>query len=646
VCGIAGFIDLHRRFCEPQAAGLVRSMSDRLTNRGPDASGVWTDVAAGIALGHRRLSIIDLSAAGAQPMVSASGLSVLSYNGEVYNPEELTPDLVGRGIRLRGHSDTEVILEAFEARGVLATAGRLIGMFALAWWDRRSRTLWLLRDRLGKKPLYYACFDGVVLFGSELKALMAHPACRRAIDRDALASYLRFGYFPSARSVLQGIRQLRPGTALEISAEGRMAGEPVEHVYWDACEIVARPQKSSDGRDLTDELECLLSDAVRRRMVADVPLGAFLSGGIDSSTVVALMQRNSARPIKTFSIGFNEPRYDEAPFAKAVAEHLGTDHTELYVEPDAALRLIPELAEWYDEPFADASQIPTLLVSHLARRHVTVALSGDGGDELFHGYPWYQFGGFLGSIADHLPLAARRGLAALLMVPSPAAWDALARLAPSARRPERLGDRAHKFAAWMWLPSCDLIFREIRSLWPDPGALVIGAREHADPMWTGTLADAVPDFRDRMPLIDLLTYLPDDILTKVDRATMAVSLEGRCPILDHRVVEFALALPRRYKADDRGRTKLILKDVLARYVPRTLFERPKQGFESPIADWLRGPLRDWAEDLLNPAALRADGLFEPAPIRQRWLEHQSGRRNWQYSLWAVLMFQVWRGRWA
>ena len=645
MCGIAGFLDLRRRLGADKATDLARAMSGRLTHRGPDASGVWSDPDAGIALGHRRLSIIDLRAAGAQPMVSASGRSVLSYNGEVYNCEDVSPDLAMRGTRLRGHSDTEVILEAFEAWGVLATVKRLIGMFALAWWDGDSRTLWLLRDRLGKKPLYYGCFDGVVLFGSELKALMAHPACRRTINRDALAGYLRFGYFSSAHSVLQGVRQLKPGTALEIAAEGSRAGEPVEHVYWDASGIAARQPRRLDGDDPTGELEALLSDAVRRRMVADVPLGAFLSGGIDSSTVVALMQQNSMRPIKTFSIGFNEPRYNEAPFAKAVAEHLGTDHTELYVEPDAALQLIPELAEWYDEPFADASQIPTLLVSRLARRDVTVALSGDGGDELFHGYPWYQFGAMLGSLAERLPLVARRSLAALLTVPSPAAWDALARLAPSARRPERLGDRAHKFAAWMWLPNCDLIFREIRSLWSEPEALVIGAREQPDPMWTGAAAESVPDFRDRMALIDLVTYLPDDILTKVDRATMAVSLEGRCPILDHRVVEFALALPQRHKSDDKGGTKLILKNVLARHVPRALFEREKQGFESPIAAWLRGPLRDWAEDLLAPAALRADNLLEPAPIRQRWAEHQSGRRNWQYALWAVLMFQEWRRRW-
>jgi asparagine synthase (glutamine-hydrolysing) len=645
MCGIAGFLDLKRRFSQPEAAELARVMADRIGHRGPDASGSWADPASGIALGFRRLSIIDLSAAGAQPMVSASGSSVLAYNGEVYNPEELRPELEQRGIRWRGHSDSEVILEAFEAWGVVATAKRLIGMFALAWWDGRTRTLWLLRDRIGKKPLYYGRFDGTVLFGSQLKALMAHPACERSIDRDALAGYLRFGCYPSARSVLRGIRQLRPGTALAIAVDGQRPGEPIEHVYWDAYEAAARKPMVGNGDELTDELEHLLSDAVRRRMVADVPLGAFLSGGIDSSTVVALMQKQSRRPVKTFSVGFDEPRYNEAPYAKAVAQHLGTDHTEIYVPGEAALELIPKLAEWYDEPFADASQIPTLLVSELARRQVTVALSGDGGDELFHGYPWYQFGARLGSVAGTLPLAARRGLAALLTVPSPSAWDSLARLTPQARRPERLGDRAHKLAAWISLPNQDLLFREIRSLWSEPEVLIPGATEPVDPIWTGAAASAVPDFLDRMPVIDLLTYLPDDILTKVDRATMAVSLEGRCPILDHRVVEFALALPREQKRAS-GKTKIILKNVLARHVPRRLFERPKQGFESPIAVWLRGRLRDWAEELLDPVRMRADGLFNVAPIRQKWLEHQSGNRNWQWALWTVLMFQEWKRRWA
>ena len=645
MCGIAGFVDLKRRFGQEAAAELGRAMTLPIAHRGPDAAGVWADAAAGVVLGHRRLSIIDLSEAGAQPMISASGASVLSYNGEVYNPEELRPDIETLGIRLRGHSDTELLVEAFEAWGVVAAAKRLVGMFALAWWDGRTRTLWLLRDRIGKKPLYYGCFGGVVLFGSQLKALMAHPACERVIDRGALLSYLRFGYFPSGCSVLTGIRQLQPGTALAIPADGPHAGEATEYVYWDPLDAAAAPRARPNGHDWTGELDHLLSDAVRRRMVADVPLGAFLSGGIDSSTIVALMQKQSTRPVKTFAIGFDEPRYNEAPYAKAIAEHLGTEHTELYVSPQAALDLIPSLTEWFDEPFADASQIPTLLVAKLARSEVTVALSGDGGDELFHGYPWYQFGARLGGLTATLPMAARQGLAALLTVPSPAAWDSLARLAPAAIMPERLGDRAHKLAAWMRLPSRDLVFREIRSLWAEPEALVPGASERVDPLWTGVASNRIPDFAERMMFIDLLTYLPDDILTKVDRATMAVSLEGRCPILDHRVIEFALRLPLACKLAGT-RTKVILKEVLARYVPPALFERKKQGFESPIAIWLRGPLRDWAEDLLDPAAMRADDLFNPEPIRQKWLEHQSGRRNWQYALWDVLMFQEWKRRWA
>ena len=620
-------------------------MAGRVTHRGPDAGGAWADESVGIAFGHRRLSIIELSEAGAQPMVSASGRSVLCYNGEVYNSEDLRPDLEAMGIRFRGHSDTEVILEAFEAWGVPATAQRLMGMFALAWWDGRTRTLWLLRDRVGKKPLYYGQFDGVVLFGSQLKALTAHPAWNGVIDRDALVGYMRFGYYSSARSVFQGVRQLQPGMAVAIRADGASAGEPTEHVYWDPHEIAARPQATQNRHDLTDTLEHLLSDAVRRRMVADVPLGAFLSGGIDSSTVVALMQKQSSRPVKTFSIGFGEAQYNEAPYAKAMAEYLSTDHNELYVAPEAALELVPRLAEWFDEPFADASQIPTLLVAELARRYVTVSLSGDGGDELFHGYPWYRFGASLGRVATALPLSARRGIAALLTTPSPAAWDSFARSVPNTLRPERLGDRAHKLAAWMALPNRDLLFREIRSLWSEPEVLVLGATEPADPIWTGAASNTVPDFMDRMPFIDLLTYLPDDILTKVDRASMAVSLEARCPILDHRVVEFALTLPREHKMKGT-RTKIILKDVLARHVPRDLFERPKQGFESPIAVWLRGPLREWAENLLDPAAMRADGLLDPVPIRRKWAEHLSGRRDWPRALWNVLMFQEWKRRWT
>lgn len=642
MCGIAGFIDLRRRRNHSEAIELAHGMADRIAHRGPDAAGSWADESSGIALGFRRLSIIDLSTAGAQPMVSASGRSVLVYNGEVYNPEELRPDLERLGLHFRGHSDTEVLLEAMEAWGPIPTLKRVIGMFAFAWWDGRNRTLWLIRDRIGKKPLYYGWFGNTLLFGSQLKALIAHPSCEVEIDRDALASYMRFGYFSSGRSVLTGIRQVRPGTALEISVSGPRAGEAREHVYWDLCELAARGQIQASSHDLVDQLEALLEDAVRRRMIADVPLGAFLSGGIDSSTVVALMQKQSTRPIKTFSIGFDEPRYDESPYAKAIAAHLGTEHTELCVTPRAALELVPTLAEWFDEPFADASQLPTLLVSSLARREVTVALSGDGGDELFYGYPWYQFGAWISGISDKLPLAARRGLAALV-APSAARWASIARLA---RRPTaRWADRVHKLAGWMTLPSTDLLFREIRSCWPEPQALVPGASEPVDSIWSGQAEAAIPDFLDRMPVIDLLTFLPDDILTKVDRATMAMSLEGRCPILDHRVVEFALALPRECKVAG-GKTKIILKDVLARHLPRPVFERAKQGFESPIAEWLRGPLKPWAEDLLDPVSMRADSVLNPAPIQQKWAEHQSGSYNWQNALWNVLMFQQWKRQWA
>ncbi len=645
MCGIAGFLDLGQRFGQRQAVDLAQAMADRAVHRGPDAGDAWADAVCGIAFGHRRLSIVELSAAGAQPMISASGRSVLSYNGEIYNPEELRPDLQARGITFRGHSDTEVMLEGFEAWGVIPTAKRLIGMFALSWWDSRDRTLWLLRDPVGKKPLYYGRFGDTILFGSQLKMMAAHPAWAGEIDRDAVTSYLRFAYFPATHSVFRGVRQVRPGTAVSIASEGPLAGQPVEHVFWDPYEAASRTKLTGSRQELTDQLERLLSDAVQRRMVADVPLGAFLSGGIDSSVVVALMQKQSARPVKTFSIGFTEAKYNEAPYAKAIAEHLGTDHTEIYLAPEAALDLVPKLAEWFDEPFADASQIPTLLVSELARRDVTVSLSGDGGDELFCGYPHYQFGNQLSRLGGALPPAGRRALATVLRSLPPAAWDVLGRAIPESKRPERIGDRMHKLAAWMSLPSRDLIFREIRSLWSDPEALVPGAKEPTDPIWTGAAEQGVPDFKDRMQFIDLITYLPDDILTKLDRATMAVSLEGRCPILDYRVIEFALRLPRQHKSDGT-RTKIILKDVLARHVPRSLFERPKQGFEAPISGWLRGPLKDWAADLLDPGAMRQDGLFNPEPIQEKWAEHQSGRRAWPNALWNVLMFQEWKRRWV
>jgi asparagine synthase (glutamine-hydrolysing) len=643
MCGLTGFLDLGRRMPQAEMLRFAGAMADTLHHRGPDDGGAWADEASGIALGHRRLAIVDLSPAGHQPMISASGRSVIAYNGEIYNAEELRPELEALGIRFRGYSDTEVILEACEAWGVERTTRRLIGMFAFALWDRAERQLDLVRDRLGIKPLYWGQMGEVVFFGSQPKSFLPHPGFRPEIDRDALATYLRFNYVPGPVSIFRHLRQVQPGRIVSINAAGGIHDRP----FWDVWDVATRgtaDRFQGSEADAVAELDALLCDAVHRRMVADVPLGAFLSGGIDSSLVVALMQTQSDRPIRTFSIGFTEQDFDEAPFARRIADHLGTDHTELYVSPQRALDLVPRLADWYDEPFADVSNVATLLVSELARSQVTVSLSGDGGDELFGGYPRSDFGRNLGGRLGAVPYPLRRALARGLRALPPNAYDLLATAMPGPIRPERPGDRAHKLAAILDLNAPERIYRQIVTMWDDPAVLVPGAREFVDPVWTGERSRAIADFIERMQFIDQATYLPDDILTKVDRASMAVSLEARVPILDHRVVEFSWRLPQRLK-NGGGRSKAILRQLLARYVPEPLFDRPKMGFETPVTHWLRGPLRDWAEDLLSERRLAEDGLLDPAPIRARWAEHLSGTRNWQYSLWTILMFQEWRDRW-
>ena len=640
MCGLAGFFDASGRRDDAALTATVAAMTDSLRHRGPDDGGVWVEAAAGIALGHRRLSIVDLSPAGHQPMVSADGRFVIAYNGEIYNTEELRAELPG--IPWRGHSDTEVLLEGCAAWGVAATARRLIGMFAFALWDRRERMLWLARDRLGIKPLYYGRFGDVFLFGSELKALRAHGEWPVEVERDALAAFLRHNYVPAPRSIYRGVAKLPPGTVLRVQP----GGEPRLEAFWSLGEVahagIADRSTMSDA-EAADRLDALLRDAIGRRMVADVPLGAFLSGGVDSSAVVALMQAQSDRPVKTFTIGFHERGYDEARHAKAVAAHLGTEHTELYVEPSHALDIIPKLAEWYDEPFADSSQIPTFLVSEMTRRHVTVALSGDGGDELFAGYNRYFWGEALWRRLGRLPGGARRAGAGLLTALPPSAWDRLFAAVPVRLRPPQAGDKLHKLADVLRLPDQAALYRRLVSHWEEPASLVPGASEAGIP-WDLMADPKMPDFVERMQRLDTVTYLPDDILTKVDRASMAVALEARVPLLDHRVVEFAWRLPMTQKIRG-GDGKWLLRQVLHRYVPRELIERPKMGFGVPIDVWLRGPLRDWAEALLDERRLRAEGFLDPAPIRRRWAEHLSGARNWQYPLWDVLMFQAWRERW-
>lgn len=640
MCGIAGLLDFRRRSGDDDLERDVLAMTNTMIHRGPDAGAVWTDAAAGIGLGHRRLSIVDLSVAGAQPMASADGRLMLVYNGEGYNAAELRTDLEGRGVRFRGHSDTEVLVEGFSLWGIEETLRRFNGMFAFGVWDRAERRLTLGRDRLGIKPLYWANLNDRLLFGSELKALRACTDWVPEIDRNAVSAFLRHNYVPSPHTIYRDVRKLQPGHLLMVSSDSAVT----ETVYWDARRVMAdTPRVSMGEAEAVDRLEELLSDAIHRQMVSDVPLGAFLSGGIDSSVVAALMQAKSGAKVRTFSIGFDESGFDESAHAAAVAAHLGTEHRELRVSPSHALELVPSLAQTYDEPFSDSSQIPTQLLAQLTRGEVTVALSGDGGDELFAGYNRYFWLRRLKRLTGWMPGPMRRGLAAGLKMPPPAMWDNFAELLPSRLRPPQPGDKVHKLAEVLTLDEMAL-YRRLISHWTNPDEVVTGASEPKGVLWGDEFGRDFPDLTERMQAADTLTYLPDDILTKVDRATMAVSLEARVPLLDHRVLEFAWGLPASFKIRN-GQGKWILRQVLHRHVPRALVDRPKMGFGVPIGNWLRGPLREWAESLLDPRRLREAGLIDPAPVATLWAEHLSGRRNWQYPLWDVLMLEAWRQRW-
>jgi asparagine synthase (glutamine-hydrolysing) len=634
MCGITGFIDTKRHSDPDQLRAIASLMADSLRHRGPDDRGVWIDAAAGVALGHTRLAIIDLSPAGAQPMVSSCGRFVLSYNGEIYNAPELRRELEAAGRSFRGHSDTEVMVEGFAVWGLRRTVERLIGMFAFATWDRSTHKLTLARDRLGIKPLYWGRANGDLVFASELKALKTLPGWQGEIDRTALAAFLRYGYVPTPMSIYRGINKLAPGFLLEYGEDGKIT----QTAYWSLSEVAecgrATPLDVPDAEAI-ETLESLLADAVRRHMVADVPLGMFLSGGIDSSTVVALMQAASVKPIRTFSIGFREPTYDEAAHAKQVAAHLGTDHTELYVTPAEAQAVIPKLQQIYDEPFADSSQIPTFLVSEMTRRYVTVALSGDGGDEIFAGYNRYGQGLALAKMIRVLPKPMRQTMAGAMTAIAPGMWDRLFLAVPERMRPRMVGDKIHKLAGV--LPEDSLgFYRHVVTQWPEACSLVQGAPALDESLYAAALRSRFGDDVSWMQYLDMLTYLPDDILTKVDRASMAVSLEVRVPLLDHGVVEFAWRLPSRLKLR-HGKSKWLLRQVAYKYIPKRLLERPKMGFAVPIDQWLRGPLKGWAQDLLRSPATILDG----APIAEKWAEHLAGARNWQYFLWNVLMFEAW-----
>ena len=636
MCGIAGLLDLARGSGEETMRRDLAAMCDSLAHRGPDGDGVWTDPEAGVALGHRRLSIIDLSEHGRQPMQSADGRYLLSYNGQVYNFPELRRDLEAAGCRLRGHSDTEVFLEGIARWGLETALERAVGMFAFALWDRQERRLHLVRDRLGIKPLAYGRFGSLLLFASEIRALRAHPGFVGSLDRDVLALYLKRNCVPAPHSIYTQVKKLPPGHILSIDSEGR----ETLACYWSLRSVaaagVAAPWTGSDI-EAVDELERRLTEAVRCRLVSDVPLGAFLSGGVDSSTVVALMQSVSDRPVRTFSIGFADALYNEAQDAAAVASHLGTRHTELYVSEADALAAAPEMGGLYDEPFADSSQLPSYLVSRLAREQVTVALSGDGGDELFGGYNRHIWVERIARRLGWLPSTVRRALAGAITAVPPGRLNALSGLL----RQRTAGDKLHKLAGVLGADDAGGIYEGLVSHWSAPERLVHDGREASSLVRRQQDWPDLPDFASQMMYLDAATYLPDDILTKMDRASMAVSLEARVPILDHRVVELAWRLPTAMKIRD-GVGKQVLRRVLDRHVPRTLIDRPKMGFAIPLHDWLRGPLRDWAESLLSEERLRRDGIFEPAPIREKWREHLSGRRNWQHHLWDVLIFQSWQ----
>jgi asparagine synthase (glutamine-hydrolysing) len=647
MCGLAGYLDSAGSIDTQDGIVLLGRMASALAHRGPDDAGGWIE--GSVALGHRRLAILDLSSAGHQPMHSADGRYVLVFNGEIYNHLDLRIQLgnAGAAPAWRGYSDTETMLAVISAWGIENALRRFVGMFAFALWDRKEFRLILARDRIGEKPLYYGWQGKAFLFGSELKALAAHPAWSPEVAREALTLFMRYGYVPEPWSIYRGVRKLPPGCWLELRPKETAGLVPEPRFYWSAQSTVKEGSMSgiTESAVALSELEQRLGRAISRQCIADVPLGAFLSGGVDSSTVVALMQAQSSRPVRTFTIGFHETEYNEAEHAKAVARHLGTDHTELYVTAEEAQAVVPHLPELYDEPFADPSQIPTHLVALIARQQVTVALSGDGGDELFGGYDRYVLGRKIWRRIGPLPVRLRRAIGRIVASVSPQRWDSLLNtmglLLPHRIGVNQSGDRLHKLATILDAESSDALYRHLLSQLHEPAALVIGGSEPTT--WAdeqlGELKGS--DFTERMMFHDLVGYLPGDILTKVDRAAMGVSLETRIPLLDHEVVEFAWRVPQSMKFCN-GQRKWLLRQLLYKYVPRELIERPKQGFGIPLDRWLRGPLRDWAEFLLD--ADRLGGYLNPAPVRKRWEEHLSGRRNWHYSLWSVLMFQAWLDR--
>jgi asparagine synthase (glutamine-hydrolysing) len=645
MCGFAGIFQ-YRNLSSSQIAEIAVNMGDAIRHRGPDDFGIWSDDNAQIALVHRRLSIVDLSAAGHQPMVSASGRYVIAFNGEIYNHLKIRKELEVSGFPAawKGRSDTETLLASIEAWGLRETLVKASGMFAFALWDRRERELHLARDRIGEKPLYYGWQNGVFLFGSELKALKVHPAFDGEIDRMSISLQMMYSYIPAPHSIYKGIKKLMPGSILSVREGSGILCDQTE--YWSLRDVIARGKERTlrAGDDVITNLHSVLSSAVSNQATADVPLGAFLSGGIDSSLITSLMQAQSSAPVKTFTIGFDESGYNEAEYAKAVASHLGTEHTELYISARQALDVVAKLPEIYDEPFSDSSQIPTYLVSKMTQQHVTVALSGDGGDELFGGYNRYLGTERWWDLTRRIPFHLRHLASNSLKSIDASHWDCLGRIiAPVSNKKiwNNLANNVAKLAGVLAVDDSARLYEHFTTHWSDPSALVIDGSEFH--MQSGGSAIQLDSIVEKMMALDTLSYLPDDILAKVDRAAMAASLETRVPFLDHNVIEFAWSLPLEMKIRN-GQGKWILRQVLERYIPKELIDRPKMGFGIPLDSWLRGPLRPWAEELLDESRLRREGFFKPEVIRRKWVEHLSGRCNWQYHLWNVLMFQLWLER--
>jgi len=650
MCGIAGFWGQSIKAGEREP--VLKRMAEAMRHRGPDAQGTWTADPAEPGLAHARLSVLDLSPAGAQPMISASGRFVLVYNGEIYNYMRIREELASMGqappAGWSGHGDTEVLLAAIEALGIEETLPRLIGMFAFALWDRARRELVLVRDRMGIKPLYYGLAGADLVFASELKPVMQHPGFEKTIDRSALSLFLRYNYVPDPYCIFSGMRKLSPGRLVRFS-ESNLASRslPETHTYGSVNQAVLAglgSQWTGPEDQALDAVEELIKDSVSLRLVSDVPLGAFLSGGIDSSAVVALMREAASGPVKTYTVGYAENAYNEANDAKAVAERLDTEHTELYVTSAQALKVVPELPKFYDEPFADSSQIPSFLISRLARSEVTVALSGDGGDELFAGYNRYLAAPALWNKISRMPPFLRkslhRAMRSGLERPLAGLYSLIEPLMPKDKRQRIFRDKLQKVVDALPLKTREEFFHSLASMWQDPASAVINGSEPPTAFTDPAARPPTDDFIMYMMAVDQVSYLPGDILTKMDRASMAVSLEARVPLLDHRVVELAWRLPLEWKIKD-GLGKWPLRRILYKRIPRQILDRPKMGFGAPIDRWLRGPLKPWAEELLDENRLENQGLLRPGPVLEKWKAHQSGKRNFQHHLWSVLMFQAW-----